>query len=204
MLEVGCGHGVAVSLICERLDGGRVTGRDRSAKMIAAAERRKREHVAAGRAAFRTEAFEEADLGDERFDKVLAVHVPLERWFVAAVDWKPEVGETFEAMEQTGEITEVTPPSVFAFSSGGESFRFELRPEGEGCRLTFIHVVDDRALGAQHASGWEFHFEQLEAHLDGRDMTQDRERLVESHERYAEKVGLDPEVGRKALAKHRG
>ena len=75
ILEVGCGHGVAVSLMCEKLDGGRVTAIDRSAKMIAMASRRNADHVAAGRATFLTASLHEADLGGARFDKVLAVHV---------------------------------------------------------------------------------------------------------------------------------
>ena len=75
VLEVGCGHGVAASLVCERLDGGRLTAVDRSAKMIAMAERRNEEHVAAGRAVFETVALERARFGDERFDKVFGVHV---------------------------------------------------------------------------------------------------------------------------------
>jgi SAM-dependent methyltransferase len=77
VLEIGCGHGVAVSLVCERLDGGSVLGLDRSAKMIEMARRRNAEHVAAGRAAFQVAALHEADLGDARFDLAFAIHVPV-------------------------------------------------------------------------------------------------------------------------------
>jgi SAM-dependent methyltransferase len=77
VLEIGCGHGVAVSLVCERLDGGRVLGADRSAKMIEMAARRNAAHVAAGRATFQVAALHEADLGDARFDLVHAIHVPV-------------------------------------------------------------------------------------------------------------------------------
>jgi SAM-dependent methyltransferase len=77
VLEIGCGHGVAVSLVCERLDGGSVLGIDRSAKMIEAAGRRNAEHVAAGRAAFQVAALHEADLGGARFDLAFAIHVPV-------------------------------------------------------------------------------------------------------------------------------
>src|SRR4051794_38485606 len=75
VLEVGCGHGVAVSLVCERLPSGRITAIDRSSKMIEMAARRNREHVAGGRAVLKTAALENADLGDERFDKIFAFNV---------------------------------------------------------------------------------------------------------------------------------
>ena len=75
VLEVGCGHGVAVSLVCERLSSGRITAIDRSEKMIEMAARRNREHVAAGRAVLKAAALKKADLGDERFDRVFAFNV---------------------------------------------------------------------------------------------------------------------------------
>jgi ubiquinone/menaquinone biosynthesis C-methylase UbiE len=77
VLEIGCGHGVAATFVCERLDGGRLTAVDRSPKMIAAAARRNAAHVEAGRAEFLVRRLEELDLGDRRFDKVLAVRVGL-------------------------------------------------------------------------------------------------------------------------------
>ena len=77
VLEIGCGHGVAATLVCERLSEGRLTAVDRSAKMIEAATRRNAEHVASGRAEFLVASLEELDLGGRRFDKVFAVRVGL-------------------------------------------------------------------------------------------------------------------------------
>jgi ubiquinone/menaquinone biosynthesis C-methylase UbiE len=77
VLEIGCGHGVAATFVCERLDGGRLTVIDRSPKMIAAAASRNAEHVAAGRAEFLVMRLEELDLGDRRFDIAFAVRVGL-------------------------------------------------------------------------------------------------------------------------------
>jgi ubiquinone/menaquinone biosynthesis C-methylase UbiE len=77
VLEIGCGHGVAATLVCERLGGGRLTAVDRSPKMIEAATRRNAAYVAAGTAEFLVASLEDLDLGDRRFDKVFAVRVGL-------------------------------------------------------------------------------------------------------------------------------
>ncbi len=97
VLEVGCGHGVAASFVCERLDGGHLVAVDRSPKMVEAATRRNIEHVRAGRAEFLVAHLESLDLGDRRFDKILAVRVGLfhrepERAHELATRWLAQGG----------------------------------------------------------------------------------------------------------------
>lgn len=75
VLEVGCGHGVTASLLCDRLTSGRYVALDRSEKMIAAAVRRNAAHVDAGRAVFTVGTFEDVGLGELRFDHIFAFHV---------------------------------------------------------------------------------------------------------------------------------
>jgi ubiquinone/menaquinone biosynthesis C-methylase UbiE len=77
VLEIGCGHGVAATLVCERLTTGRFTAIDRSAKMIEAATARNVAHVERGTAEFLVAALEDADLGDRRYDRIFAVRVGL-------------------------------------------------------------------------------------------------------------------------------
>jgi SAM-dependent methyltransferase len=76
VLEIGCGRGVAIELLCERLDGVLVVGIDRSPAAIAAAEARNRPHVESGRVRLLNAALAGASFDDhERFDRVFAVNV---------------------------------------------------------------------------------------------------------------------------------
>ncbi|MGB3335912.1 MAG: class I SAM-dependent methyltransferase [Devosia sp.] len=75
VLEIGCGHGVAVRLVLERLTTGTVTALDRSAKMIEAVEASASEALAAGTLRTRAVALEDADFSSETFDAVFAVNV---------------------------------------------------------------------------------------------------------------------------------
>jgi SAM-dependent methyltransferase len=82
LLEIGCGPGVAVSLICELLVGGRIVAIDRSATAISRATRRNAQHLASGKAVLETVALEELRPSDvlgesERFDKIFAMNVNL-------------------------------------------------------------------------------------------------------------------------------
>lgn len=100
ILEIGCGHGVAATLVCERLEGGHLTAIDRSAKMIGAAKRRNASHIEAGKAEFIACDLEGFDPEDRRFDKVFAVRVGLfhrepERARSIAERWLVPGGELF-------------------------------------------------------------------------------------------------------------
>ena len=75
VLEIGCGHGVAATLVCERLEGGHLTAIDRSPKMIDAATKRNAAYVEAGKAEFLVAKLEDMDLGERRFDVIFAVRV---------------------------------------------------------------------------------------------------------------------------------
>jgi uncharacterized protein YndB with AHSA1/START domain len=128
----------------------------------------------------------------ERVWRAVSEPAELERWFVDSVEWKPEAGETFEAGGQSGEITELDPPHLIAWTFGGDGFRFELSPDGDGCLLVFTHVFDDRRLGAQHAAGWEAYLKRLDVHLAGGFLSEEdaHEGVPEMQRRYAESFGL--------------
>jgi uncharacterized protein YndB with AHSA1/START domain len=141
----------------------------------------------------------------ERVWRAVTEPAELARWFLAPLGWKPEAGEVFDALGEHGEVTKLEPPHLIAWTWGEELFRFELQPDGDGCRLVFLHVFDDRALGAQHAAGWETYFSRLDAHLAGGFLSEEdaHKAFAEVHERYAERFGLDPEAGRRAFAEMR-
>lgn len=77
VLEIGCGHGVAATHVCERLRSGKLIAIDRSEKMIAAAGERNAEFVATGKAEFVVASMEDYDPGKLRFDLIFAVRVGL-------------------------------------------------------------------------------------------------------------------------------
>ncbi|PZG02701.1 SAM-dependent methyltransferase [Micromonospora deserti] len=82
LLEIGCGGGAAVGLVCRSLSTGVVTAIDRSATMAARAEQRNAAHIRAGRAIIRTATFRAADLfaaglDTARYDKIFAINVNL-------------------------------------------------------------------------------------------------------------------------------
>lgn len=71
ILEIGFGHGIAVSLIAPLLTTGSVTAVDRSAAMISKASAKN----AGNRAVFLQSGFAEASLPRKRYDRIFAFNV---------------------------------------------------------------------------------------------------------------------------------
>lgn len=60
------------------------------------------------------------------------------------------------------------PPQLLELRWGREDIlRFELRPDGDGTRLTFTHTFGELGKATHDASGWHECFELLDCKLDG-------------------------------------
>jgi uncharacterized protein YndB with AHSA1/START domain len=139
----------------------------------------------------------------ERVWRAVTDPAELAEWFVVPVPWTPLLGERFESYGRAGEITELRPPRLIAWTKGTESYRFELRPDAGGCVLVFTHVLDEsRGSAAEHAAGWEGYLDRLEAMLAGRVLSEEDAHgsVGERHERYARQFALDPAPGRRTIA----
>ncbi len=82
ILEIGCGPGVASSLVADRLTGGTITAIDRSATAIARARKRNARHLDSGRLVLQQGELTEFR-PQKRFDKAFGVNVNV-FWTTAA------------------------------------------------------------------------------------------------------------------------
>jgi uncharacterized protein YndB with AHSA1/START domain len=104
----------------------------------------------------------------ERVWRAVTDPAEMELWFVGPVPWTPVAGETFEAAGEQGRITRFEPPTSIAWEWGDELYSIELRADGDGCELVFLHgFTTVYGPGDQHAAGWEIYFGRLESHLLG-------------------------------------
>ena len=89
-------------------------------------------------------------------------------------------------------LRELDPPRRLAFLWGGDLLRFELEPDGDGTRLTLVHVLLDEGAdaAARTAAGWHVCLAALERTLAGRAAAAPDGPSPEWRERYAEYVAL--------------
>jgi uncharacterized protein YndB with AHSA1/START domain len=122
----------------------------------------------------------------------------LSQWFPSDVEADMNVGgkvrfpfRNGEGPTLDGEVLELDPPRVFAFTWDDSSLRFELEPDGDGCVLRFSHTFGDRWSAASYGSGWTKCFANLEVALDGGPKDETNDGWQELHEQLVEKFGLD-------------
>jgi len=100
LLEIGGGPGLAASLICERLEGGRLLLIDRSETAIKRSRHWNQKHVASGRLTLETVDIADFDPGPTRFDKVFGVNVNV-FWARLATD---ELARIRRALDHDGRL----------------------------------------------------------------------------------------------------
>ncbi|MCY1076361.1 SAM-dependent methyltransferase [Archangium lansingense] len=100
VLEIGCGTGVAVGLVCERLSTGHIMGIDRSASAIGRARARNAAHIAAGKAGLWLGELKDFASDAGAFDRVFAVNVNV-FWTGAAL---AELRRLFELTKPGGVV----------------------------------------------------------------------------------------------------
>ncbi len=110
--------------------------------------------------------------------------------------WFPS-GEGLEALEHE-------PPRLLVARWYGDTLRFALRPDGDGCVLEFTHALGDPGAAAMNAAGWERCFARVDALLAGTPMSEAAalEAWPAAHERSVAELGADPRPGRAAYAAH--
>jgi uncharacterized protein YndB with AHSA1/START domain len=120
----------------------------------------------------------------------------LAHWFPASVsfdgDLAPGVAVAFDMGDGPawdGVVTAVDPLRTLAFTWGGDDLRFDLAPDGDGCRLVLTHTFDDRAGAASFAAGWDRCLAALDRVASGRAAAIEPPSAA-LHERYARQFGL--------------
>jgi uncharacterized protein YndB with AHSA1/START domain len=87
-----------------------------------------------------------------------------------------------------GEVLELDPPRVIAYSWAGDILRWTLTPDGDGCLLVFTDTIDDRGKAARDGAGWHVCLEALDSLLAGTPPPAD-DRWKEIYENYVQHFG---------------
>jgi uncharacterized protein YndB with AHSA1/START domain len=94
-------------------------------------------------------------------------------------------GDGFE-----GKVVSVDPPRLLEYTWGGDTLRFELRPDGDGTVLTLTDTFDEYGKAARDGAGWHACLDMLGFALDETTPPGDNgARWREVHPGYVERFG---------------
>lgn len=95
-------------------------------------------------------------------------------WFPADIEGERAAGAKLrfvfrngEGPPSDGELLVYEPPSTLELRWEDEILRFDLRPEGEGCVLTFVDTLDELGKASPDGAGWHVCLDVLAHHLAG-------------------------------------
>ncbi len=115
----------------------------------------------------------------EKVWKALTSRKLLREWFPCDVEGEWIVGAPlrFEFLRAEvdslsddhahGEVLAVHEPRLLEFRWGDDVLKYEIQPDGDGCRFRLSHTFDDPSWGARNAAGWEMCLENLDLLLEG-------------------------------------
>jgi uncharacterized protein YndB with AHSA1/START domain len=74
-----------------------------------------------------------------------------------------------EGPPSEGEMLVYDPPRALEFRWEDDVLRFDLRPDGDGCVLTFVDTFAEHGKASRDGAGWHACLDVLEYHLAGED-----------------------------------
>lgn len=145
ILEIGCGYGLMIGLICDRLKSGHITAIDRSDAMVQAASERNKSHLGSGKAEILHQDLLDSKLPSASFDKVFLFNINA-FW----MDPVQELAEIRRILRLSGEFHIFhQPPPGHELGEFMEAFRKNLSGNGYNTReatmnedMSALHIVN--------------------------------------------------------------
>ena len=121
----------------------------------------------------------------------------LAAWFPSEIHGDREAGAKLrfvftnnEGPPTDGEMLVYDPPATLELRWDTEILRFDLRPEGEGCLLTFVDTFDELGKASRDSAGWHACLDVLEYHLAGQEPPRSNKvHWQDLHDMYVERFG---------------
>ena len=135
ILEIGCGYGHMIGLVCDRLKSGHITAIDRSEAMIRAANERNKPHLKSGKAKVLRQDLLDSRSPPASFDKVFLFNIN-SFW----MDPVQELAEISRILRPSGEFHIFhQPPPGHDLSEFMEAFLRNLSENGYNIRATVMN-----------------------------------------------------------------
>jgi uncharacterized protein YndB with AHSA1/START domain len=95
-----------------------------------------------------------------------------------------------EGPPSEGEMLVYDPPRALEFRWEDDVLRFDLRPDGDGCVLTFVDTFAEHGKASRDGAGWHACLDVLEYHLAGEDPPwTPHEHWADVHDGYVRRFG---------------